>query len=252
MAKNDKKGKTKSGGSSKPADKSVKASDTPKAENDNSRRKAAIAIAVGIILILLLVLIGFLLASATNNELGSSYTSSSTSSSGSSEESVDTSSNGSSSDETISSSATSADSSTSSTQTGDVSSTSTSETSSSESEEGNSDTATDDIDEEVDGDAESLPKSYTETAEVGGSVSWLARRAMYAYMRDYGLSLDTPGQRLFFEVTLTNASSPTWLTPGEARTFDVSTLDSIFSQAQALTGNQLSAWAYQAASVSYI
>lgn len=84
-------------------------------------------------------------------------------------------------------------------------------------------------------------ENYEFTAGAGDSMSWLVRRAMYAYMGDRDLSLDR-GQRLYFEVTLTSQMGSTGLSVGQVINFDAATLQTVFNQAHGLSGNTLQDW----------
>jgi hypothetical protein len=93
--------------------------------------------------------------------------------------------------------------------------------------------------------------SYSFTAGNGDSVSWLARRAMYAYLGERGLGLDA-GQRLYFEITLTNMSAPSGLDVGDVRTFTASLMDQIFTNAVNLPVAEHMSWNITASNVGYI
>ena len=93
--------------------------------------------------------------------------------------------------------------------------------------------------------------TYTFTAGSGDSVSWLARRAMYAYLGDRGASLSV-GQRLYFEVNLTQSSNPAPLNVGESRTFTAATMDQIMFNVTHLSSGEMSSWTAQAVTSGYI
>jgi len=92
--------------------------------------------------------------------------------------------------------------------------------------------------------------SYTFTAAKGESVSKLARKALNQYLAERGVALN-PAQRLFMEVTLTNANNPKFMEIGETRTFSVAQLSATYIQAANLSARQLSAWGKQAAKARY-
>ncbi len=252
MAKNGKSNKPQPNGSKQPtvaAEQSAlkpaqQTGTLPKTNTGDRIRLIAILLGAGVLVLLAVILLALILTggNTTGEDTGENSETSAAAEStedGSSETDSTDSSDGADGD-TTTETATSADTTTESSQSAD--------------DTDGEDAADEDASDEspnTDDSSNSLPDSYTQVAGTGDSVSWMARRAMYSYLADRGLSLST-AQRLFMEVTLTNASNPVYVQPGESRVFAASLLDSVYQQAVGLTQAQLNAWQAEATSVGYI
>jgi len=92
----------------------------------------------------------------------------------------------------------------------------------------------------TEGQAESQPKIYEETAEPGEGITHLARKALRDYLKEKGGELNlSPEHKIFIEDYLQKKTGDYWLKVGQKLTFSEELIKEAIEKARSLTPEQL-------------